>query len=575
VPNAHTFLEIVDVRWGKTAHLVFMFFAFCTNILVTGMLLLGGAAVMEAVSGMDRQLACFLIPWGVILYTFTGGLKATFLASYIHTAIIFVGLVIFIMIVYADGTSCPDDEQCNRIGSANILYERLQFNAEIGAQEPAVRPAGFVAPEGMHQGPVKDNAKGSYLTMLSSDGLMFGVINIVGNFGTVFVDQSYWQSAIAASPASAHKGYLLGGLVWFTIPFALATSLGLASNALNANITGDDANAGLVPPAAAIILIGDGGGVLVIIMLFMAITSTGSAECIAVSSLVTYDIYRKYINPAADGKKILFISRIFVVAFGLVMGILGVLLNAFETPDGGKVSLGWVYLFMGIVIGSAVMPVSFLLLWDKACAEGAIAGALIGQVCAFITWIITASQCKEWEDSEDMSADCKDGKVNYNTLGMNEPMLAGNVVAILLSGLVCTIVSLLKPQNFDWSKLKDGIKRVDGGDADDVEAWETDDKFLLESKEWIMKWGWIWTIGLIMIWPAATVPWGVLSKSLYGIWASVAFIWGWLAAIIIISLPLWENRKTILAVLTWTPAEPEPASYNKTTSSEQVATAQA
>ena len=48
---------------------------------------------------------------------------------------------------------------------------------------------------------------------------------------------------------------------------------------------------------------------MVIIMLFMAITSTGSAECIAVASLVTYDIYRKYFNPNADGKKLLFVSR--------------------------------------------------------------------------------------------------------------------------------------------------------------------------------------------------------------------------------------------------------------------------
>ena len=30
---------------------------------------------------------------------------------------------------------------------------------------------------------------------------------------------------------------MLGGLVWFTIPFALATSLGLASLSLNAQIT--------------------------------------------------------------------------------------------------------------------------------------------------------------------------------------------------------------------------------------------------------------------------------------------------------------------------------------------------
>ena len=60
-------------------------------------------------------------------------------------------------------------------------------------------------------GPISGNKSGSYWTMLSGDGLMFGVINIVGNVGTVFVDRSYWQSAIAACPQSAARGYLLGG----------------------------------------------------------------------------------------------------------------------------------------------------------------------------------------------------------------------------------------------------------------------------------------------------------------------------------------------------------------------------
>lgn len=55
-------------------------------------------------------------------------------------------------------------------------------------------------------GPVDGNEGGSYLTMLSREGFIFGIINIVGNFGTVFVDQSYWQSAIAAKPQSSHKG---------------------------------------------------------------------------------------------------------------------------------------------------------------------------------------------------------------------------------------------------------------------------------------------------------------------------------------------------------------------------------
>jgi urea-proton symporter len=49
---------------------------------------------------------------------------------------------------------------------------------------------------------------------------------------------------------------------------------------------------------------GKGGAALILIMLFMAVTSTGSAEQIAVSSLVAYDVYATYINPKATGKQV-------------------------------------------------------------------------------------------------------------------------------------------------------------------------------------------------------------------------------------------------------------------------------
>ena len=49
---------------------------------------------------------------------------------------------------------------------------------------------------------------------------------VISAFGTVFVDQAYWQSAIAARPSASVRGYLLGGLLWFSIPFTLATSIG-------------------------------------------------------------------------------------------------------------------------------------------------------------------------------------------------------------------------------------------------------------------------------------------------------------------------------------------------------------
>ena len=47
-----------------------------------------------------------------------------------------------------------------------------------------------------------------------------------------------------------------------------------------------------------------GGVILIVIVVFMAVTSSGSAELVAVSSLVSYDVYRTYINPKATGKQV-------------------------------------------------------------------------------------------------------------------------------------------------------------------------------------------------------------------------------------------------------------------------------
>merc|ERR1719277_2955554 len=144
----------------------------------------------------------------------------------------------------------------------------------------------------------------SFLTMGSTIGLIFGITNIVGNFGTVFVDQSYWQSAVAAKPKSAVVGFLIGGMVWFAVPFCMATTNGLVGRALTTHpdlapeyITAAISGSGLTPARALSKILGTGGAVILLLQLFMAITSTGSAEIIAVASILTYDIYYEYINP--------------------------------------------------------------------------------------------------------------------------------------------------------------------------------------------------------------------------------------------------------------------------------------
>jgi Na+/proline symporter len=64
-PRCHTYLEIIYARYGAVAHLVFMLFAFVTNILVGSQLLLGGSAVVTSLTGMNVYAAIFLIPTGM------------------------------------------------------------------------------------------------------------------------------------------------------------------------------------------------------------------------------------------------------------------------------------------------------------------------------------------------------------------------------------------------------------------------------------------------------------------------------------------------------------------------------
>jgi Na+/proline symporter len=517
-PSAHTVCEIVNARWGRTAHKTFLIFAFLANIIVTSMLLLGGAATVEALTGMNRKLASFLIPWGVILYTAAGGLKATFIASYVHTVIIFAVLITMITMVYIEKYS------------SDQIYDYLETVAALTREEcEAIYSFGngttFYQEDTYACGPVPNNNSGSYLTMLSADGLMFGIINIVGNFGTVFVDQSYWQSAIAAKPTSASRGYLLGGICWFAIPFSLATSLGLTSTALMLPITSGEAGAGLVPPAVATHLLGNTGSVLILTMLFMAIVSTGSAESIAVSSLVAYDIYREYMNPDATGDQILKVSRYVIVIFGLVIGAFSVGLDELG------LNLGWIFLFMGIVIGSAVIPLWNMMTWKKASGTGAVISAWSGLVLAVITWLVACS--------------IQSGSITIDNLGKNEPMLAGNLVAILSSGLIHFVYSRWRPQAFSFDDLDKRIRLVEN-DLSGLSEEDKDPKILDSSYRWIKTRGLAVTIVLLVIWPLASIPARTFSRGYFKFWVFVAITWGFLSAAIITILPLWESSTELL-----------------------------
>ena len=79
--------------------------------------------------------------------------------------------------------------------------------------------------------------------------------------------------------------------------WVLIIRLSRLTHVRRAQLSNNEILQGLVMPAASYVLLGKGGAVLVIVICFMAVTSSGASEMVAVSSLFTFDIYRKYIHP--------------------------------------------------------------------------------------------------------------------------------------------------------------------------------------------------------------------------------------------------------------------------------------
>jgi Na+/proline symporter len=46
---------------------------------------------------------------------------------------------------------------------------------------------------------------------------------------------------------------------------------------------------------------------------------------------------------------------------------------------------------MGILIGSAVIPITLCMCWERLTGDGMVAGAVIGTVLALITWLSVAA----------------------------------------------------------------------------------------------------------------------------------------------------------------------------------------
>merc|ERR1719430_2451235 len=247
-------------------------------------------------------------------------------------------------------------------------------------------------------------------------------------------------------------------------------------------------------------------------LILMAVMSTGSAEVIAVASIIIYDVYQAYICPykpdLKDGQCIL--CGLYLrtqkgvegaelctcksadkcgdckkdndaraKATGLVKphytcGTHGdykayqeqllnyknwciVLCTFFSVPLclfcwAVNLNLAWTYYFTGILISSSVVPIAMSIMWARATSTGVIFGVVGGCASGMACWLTYASY---YPGGLSMATFVK------NT-GEELPMLVGNIVAIGVGALFCIVVTFMtrwkmtpEIEEAEWDKTRD------------------------------------------------------------------------------------------------------------------------
>ncbi|KAK4502657.1 hypothetical protein PRZ48_006083 [Zasmidium cellare] len=552
VPYAHTSLEFMRRRYGGVVHLIFIIMNLVNNIFGCGSMILAGAQLVTGMTGMHVVAATILIPAGVVLYTAVGGIKATFLTDFFHTTIALILLIYFAIAVISN----------EHIGGPVGLYQKVKAADDY----------------------IEGNYKGSLLSFKSEPAILFGLVLKLGNLALVLMDTAFWQKSFAAEVNATVPGYDLASVAIIAVPWCTGTVIGLAARAIEKTpvwidypetLTLTQVNSGLVMPYVLKSLLGTGatGGLLVLI--FMAITSTVSSSMIAVSSIISLDFYRTYINPRASDKTTLKVSHFGVVFHGCFMAGFAIMLQYAGATN------NWSTYFRPIVATPGIFPMILALLWSRQTKLAAILSPLLGLSCGLAVWLSLS-----WYYG---------GTININTTQLQLPGLYGAITSFFSPLLFSVIISLLKPSRFDWREyLKiDLIEDKSGANSSSASSTGvevspvniTEKKTPLESLnatspeqpprndpsssldnvvhpfdeqtlrhiKWWGKFAAIYfvvnVLVTIVLWPMPLYRDWIFTQSFFEGWVVVALIWQWLTFFTVVAFPIYDGRHAIAKVI--------------------------
>ncbi len=339
-------------------------------------------------------------------------------------------------------------------------------------------------------------------------------------------------------------------------------------------------------------LIGDKGLIAFFVLLFMALTSTISSSMIAVSSILSFDIYKTYIDPKVTDRRLVHISHLAVIAHAVFIVAISLGLNY------GGADMTWIGYFRPILACPGILPLIFSLTWRGQTRLAAILSPVLGFITGIICWLISTKAMY--------------GHINLLTTEQGYPALYGACGSLFSPAIYSVLISRYHPYKFDWReflrvelleevKLSDTPPSESDGETDNKSVHESvhrvhsltpieravlrdpehidthreksttvaatavpsstsiavslddvkhpfDDETLRELHRW-HRIAWIFWIVIVLltfvIWPMPLYRNYIFTKSFFSGWVTVAITWTFFAFFAVVVFPLYDGRHAI------------------------------
>ena len=336
--------ELIEESFGEKNKYLVAFIVIVAISCFMGVQLKTAGIVMSNITNISEDYAIIIMCGVVVIYTIFGGLLADIVTDALQLIIIILALIFSSFYIY------------NTIGGFQALKGII---SQITVYGPNKYFAVF----------------GQGTNIISTIMLFFGTLMLVGL--TIFTDPALHQRIYAAKDTNTVKRAGLFAGISYMVLGLLIVFIAIEGGAiLGAEVEGEQ-----IFPSLALEFLPPILGGLLLAALLSAAMSTLDSDFLLLSTILVNDYYRKKLNPKANDKELLYLSRILIFFFGIFS-----LFVAWISPSVlDLLQATWILLVAPIAI-----PI-FCIIFGKGNSLGATLSILGGFVSAiFVLFIFQA-----------------------------------------------------------------------------------------------------------------------------------------------------------------------------------------